>query len=165
MKLGIKDSAEIFYEDTARSARDLLRPELVEVLTGKSASAVEWLQDKFKLDLSLVSRLGGHSQPRTHRGKEQFPGMTITYALMEGFEEAAEKMPERAKIIKRAHVNRLIQDDSKQVIGVEYTLVGKGADGKTYQEHGPVVLATGGYAADFTDNSLLKQYRPELFDL
>ena len=36
--------------------------------------------DKFDLDLSLVARLGGHSQPRTHRGKERFPGMTITYA-------------------------------------------------------------------------------------
>ena len=30
--------------------------------------------DKFDLDLSLVARLGGHSQPRTHRGKERFPG-------------------------------------------------------------------------------------------
>ncbi|RIB26862.1 succinate dehydrogenase/fumarate reductase flavo protein [Gigaspora rosea] len=43
--------------------------------------------EKFKLDLSLVSRLGGHSQPRTHRGEEMFPGMTITYALMESIEE------------------------------------------------------------------------------
>ncbi|OZJ05644.1 hypothetical protein BZG36_01474 [Bifiguratus adelaidae] len=162
---GIKDSAKIFYDDTARSARDLLRPELVEVLTGKSASAVEWLQDKFKLDLSIVSRLGGHSQPRTHRGGEQFPGMTITYALMEGLEEAAEKEPSRCKIIKRAQVTDLIQDSNKNVIGVEYELKGKGADGKKYKEYGPVVLATGGYAADFTEDSLLKKYRPELWDL
>jgi choline dehydrogenase-like flavoprotein len=27
--------------------------------------------------------LGGHSEKRTHRGGQQFPGMTITYALME----------------------------------------------------------------------------------
>jgi hypothetical protein len=58
-----------------------LRPALVKVLTYNSASAVEWLQDKFQLDLTLVSRLGGHSQPRTHRGKERFPGMTITYGM------------------------------------------------------------------------------------
>ena len=38
--------------------------------------------DKFNLDLSLVARLGGHSAPRTHRGKERFPGMTITYGQL-----------------------------------------------------------------------------------
>jgi hypothetical protein len=56
---------------------------LVKVLTGQSGPAVEWLMESFGLDLSLVSQLGGHSFPRTHRGKERFPGMTITYALME----------------------------------------------------------------------------------
>jgi succinate dehydrogenase/fumarate reductase flavoprotein subunit len=78
--LGIQDSAEIFAQDTAKSARDLARPDLIKVLTGNSASAVEWLQEKFKLDLSLVSRLGGHSQPRTHRGKEMFPEKRILLA-------------------------------------------------------------------------------------
>ena len=37
--------------------------------------------DRFNLDLSLVSRLGGHSQPRTHRGSAKFPGFTITCAI------------------------------------------------------------------------------------
>jgi len=160
---GIPDSVEIFYNDTARSARDLLRPELVKVMTGQSASAVEWLQDKFNLDLSLVSRLGGHSHPRTHRGKEKFPGMTITYALMEALEEMAEKHPERVKIIKKAEVIKLIQDSNKEVVGVEWIVTGK--PDKVFKESGPVVLATGGYAADFTEQSLLKKYRPELWNL
>ncbi|KAG2230513.1 hypothetical protein INT48_008318 [Thamnidium elegans] len=163
--LDIKDSVEQFYQDTLKSARDLARPDLIRVLTGRSSSAVEWLQDKFTLDLSLVSRLGGHSFPRTHRGKEQFPGMTITYALMEGLEELAEKQPNRAKIIKKAKVENLIKDASGQVIGVEYVMVGKGADNTIFKEYGPVILATGGYAADFTDSSLLKKHRPELYNL
>lgn len=37
---------------------------------------------RFGLDLSKVSRLGGHSFERTHRGGAQFPGMTITVSLV-----------------------------------------------------------------------------------
>jgi len=161
IKLGIQDSVEKFYEDTAKSAKDLLRPELVQVLTGHSAPAVEWLQNKFNLDLSLVSRLGGHSFPRTHRGKERFPGMTITYALMEKLEDITRSNPDRARYLVKAKVTRLLTDPSGQnVIGVEYE-----KDGKISQEYGPVILATGGYAADFTESSLLKKHRPDIYDL
>jgi succinate dehydrogenase/fumarate reductase flavoprotein subunit len=54
----IPDSVKQFYEDTLKSARDKARPDLIRVLTYQSASAVEWLQDVFNLDLTLVSRLG-----------------------------------------------------------------------------------------------------------
>lgn len=153
-ELGIKDSVEAFYDDTAKSARDMLRPDLVTVLTGRSASAVEWLQDKFKLDLSLVSRLGGHSFPRTHRGKEKMPGMTITYALMETIEDLSIAEPHRVKLIKKARVTSLIKENGA-VVGVEYEHHNQ--PGVKVQAWGPVVLATGGYAADFSSDSLLKK--------
>jgi len=159
IKLGIKDSVEAFYEDTAKSARQLLRPEIARVMVGESAPAVQWLQDKFKLDLSLVSRLGGHSFPRTHRGKERFPGMTITYALMEKLEEISAKTPDLAKVITKARVTNLISENGA-VVGVEYE-----KDGQIHKAHGPVILATGGYGADFSDDSLLKKYRPDLLYL
>jgi hypothetical protein len=54
----IPDSVRQFYDDTLKSARDKARPDLIKVLTYQSASAVEWLQDIFNLDLTLVSRLG-----------------------------------------------------------------------------------------------------------
>jgi len=100
---GIKDSAEIFYEDTIRSGTGVktgpMPPgyALGKVLTFNSADAVHWVQDNFGLKLDVVGRLGGHSQPRTHRsgGSTQFPGMEITYALMQKFEEVAEKEPNR----------------------------------------------------------------------
>lgn len=94
-------------------------------MTYNSASAVEWLQEKFKLDLSLVSRLGGHSFPRTHRGKEKFPGMTITYALMEKLEDLVKTDAHRVRIHKRARVTRLLTDNNGGVIGVEYEHEGK----------------------------------------
>ncbi|KAI9047626.1 hypothetical protein LZ554_008339 [Drepanopeziza brunnea f. sp. 'monogermtubi'] len=156
----IPDSVKQFYDDTLKSARDKARPDLIKVLTYKSAAAVEWLQDVFNLDLTLVSRLGGHSQPRTHRGHDaKFPGMAITYALMQRLEELAENEPERVQIIKKARVTAVNKDGNK-ITGVTYEF-----DGEPYTVEGPVVLATGGYAADFTETSLLKKWRPDTFDL
>ncbi|KAL6308063.1 fumarate reductase [Sparassis latifolia] len=159
-ELGILDNAKIFFDDTKDSARELARDDLIRVLTGRSGDAVNWLQDKFGLDLSKVARLGGHSQPRTHRGSAQFPGMVMTYAQMERLEDLSVSIPDRVKIKKKARVTKLVKDDSGAVIGVEYE-----HNKKTETAYGPVILATGGYAADFTSNSLLRKYRPEFFDL
>ncbi|KAK4550336.1 hypothetical protein LTR36_003303 [Oleoguttula mirabilis] len=156
----IADSVKQFYDDTLKSARDKARPDLIKVLTYKSAAAVEWLQDVFGLDLTLVSRLGGHSFPRTHRGHDaKFPGMAITYALMQRFEELAEKEPERMQLIKKAKVTK-INRDGNSITGVTYTF-----NGEETVCDGPVILATGGYAADFSETSLLKKWRPDTFDL
>ncbi|KAL4889322.1 FAD binding domain-containing protein [Aspergillus ambiguus] len=158
--LGIQDSVKTFYEDTLKSARDKARPELIKVLTYKSAAAVEWLQDVFNLDLTLVSRLGGHSQPRTHRGHDaKFPGMAITYALMQRLEELAEAEPHRVQIVKKARVTS-INKTGNHVTGVTYE-----RDGQSESADGVVVLATGGYAADFGNGSLLQQHRPDTFGL
>ncbi|KAG4101488.1 Flavocytochrome c [Neocallimastix lanati (nom. inval.)] len=161
IKLGIMDSVDAFYKDSADSAKHLLIPELTKVLTWESASAVEWLSEKFKIDLSLVSRLGGHTFPRTHRGSERFPGMTITYTLLEALENIAKTQPYRAKILKKANVRRLLKnEETGAVIGVEFEM-----NGETLQEFGPVIIATGGFAADFTENSLIKAYRPDIYHL
>ncbi|GJE95828.1 fumarate reductase [Phanerochaete sordida] len=159
-ELNIPDNAKLFFEDTKRSARELARDDLIRVLTGRSGDAVNWLQSRFGLDLSKVARLGGHSQPRTHRGGAQFPGMVITYAQMERLEDLATEIPDRVTIKKKARVSKLIKDESGAVVGVEYV-----HNGKTETVYGPVILATGGYAADFTQDSLLKKYRPEYYDL
>ncbi|KAL5001668.1 FAD binding domain-containing protein [Aspergillus recurvatus] len=158
--LNIRDSVKQFYDDTLKSARDKARPDLIKVLTYKSAAAVEWLQDVFNLDLTLVSRLGGHSQPRTHRGHDaKFPGMAITYALMQRLEELAESDPDRVQIIKKARVTAVNKEDNA-VTGVTFEV-----EGETKTADGVVILATGGYAADFSDSSLLKEHRPDTFSL
>ena len=70
---GIADSIELFTSDTLKGGAK--KPELVKVLCGNSGVDAAWLIGKFALDLSLLARLGGHSAPRTHRGKERFPGL------------------------------------------------------------------------------------------
>ncbi|RIB27076.1 hypothetical protein C2G38_2131191 [Gigaspora rosea] len=127
-------SGALTKTDTARSARDLAHPNLIK--------------EKSKLDLSLVSRLGGHSNHVLIVEKEMFPGMTITYALMEGIEEIVNNQPDRARLIKKARVTKLIKEGDA-VIGVEYV-----KDGQTCKEY-----------ADFTENPLLKKYRPDIYNL
>merc|ERR1719399_996089 len=50
--------------------------------------------------------------------------------------------------------------DGPKVIGVFYE---KG--GQTLKEMGPVIIATGGFGADFSQDSLLAKYRPDLMHL
>ena len=85
--------------------------------------------------------------------------MAITYALMQRLEELAETEPERVTIIKKARVTGL-NKEGNLITGVTYELGGESAT-----LDGPVVLATGGYAADFSDSSLLKEHRPDTFGL
>ena len=152
----ITDTPELFEEDTMRGGAT--RRDLVKVLTHESGPCVEWLIEKFGLNLSLVSRLGGHSQPRTHRGPEKFPGMTITYAMMEKYEEICEKFPDRARLLTKADAKLLLRGTSGEVIGVEFS-----QGGKLMKENGAVIVATGGFGYDY--EGLLKKHRPDLLRL
>lgn len=154
---GIPDTKEIFIQDTLKGGAK--RPAVAKVLCANSGPDVDWLMDTFNLDLSLLARLGGHSQPRTHRGKERFPGMTITYALIQSLENIIERT-DLARLITKAHVTELLTDDEKGVVGVRYKKAGE-----EFCEFGPVILATGGFGADFGSDSLLAQYRPDLLHL
>lgn len=85
--------------------------------------------------------------------------MTITYALMEKIEDIATKQPNIARVLTKARVTKLLTEGGA-VVGVEYE-----KDGKTFTEYGAVILATGGYGADFSDDSILKKVRPDLLHL
>ncbi|CAK9034434.1 unnamed protein product [Durusdinium trenchii] len=152
----VEDSVQLFTSDTLKGGAK--KPELVKVLCGNSGPDVDWLVDKFDLDMSLLARLGGHSAPRTHRGEERFPGMTITYALIQMVEKISERS-DLARIINKAKVKTLLTKGDA-VCGVSYE-----KKGKDFTEEGPVILATGGFGADFTEDSLLAKYRPDLLHL
>ena len=85
--------------------------------------------------------------------------MAITYALMQRLEELVESDPDRVSVIKKAKVNSIKKDGNK-VSGVNYEF-----NGENHSVDGVVVLATGGYAADFSENGLLKQHRPDTYNL
>jgi succinate dehydrogenase/fumarate reductase flavoprotein subunit len=91
---GIDDSTVLKHKDTIRGGAKSAPH--AHVLTFESGPGVEWLPDSFGLDLSIVGRMGGHSNARCHRGAAKFPGMTITYALMEKLEDAEKADPNMA---------------------------------------------------------------------
>jgi len=83
--------------------------------------------------------------------------MTITYALLEALEDIEKKSNgEIAKIVNKAKVTELIKENGV-VIGVKFE-----KDGKIHEAYGVVIITTGGFGADFTENSLLSKYRPDL---
>ncbi|KAJ3795807.1 FAD binding domain-containing protein, partial [Lentinula aff. detonsa] len=148
------------YDDTAKSAGQLARPNLITALTSNSAPAIDWLTKKFGVDLSLVSMLGGRSTPRTHRGTGGAPGWAITSAPMKKLAAEEEKPEQRAKILKNAKAVKLLQDGDK-VTGVEY----EDGQGQKVKLEGPVVIATGGFGADFSSTGLIATHRPDLIQL
>merc|ERR1719353_2513110 len=85
--------------------------------------------------------------------------MTITYGLMEKLEDIADADEDKARILLKSTVKELIYKDGT-VIGVKYE---KG--GEMFEEYGPVIISTGGFGADFGDDSLLKKHRPDLMHL
>eukprot|EP00440_Ansanella_granifera_P039953 gb/GFBE01043333.1/.p1 GENE.gb/GFBE01043333.1/~~gb/GFBE01043333.1/.p1 ORF type:complete len:508 (+),score=80.95 gb/GFBE01043333.1/:1-1524(+) len=151
-----REQRESFVEDTLHAGRTNL--EFAEVLCRNSGPDLSWLTDKFDLDLAVVSKLHGHSRPRTHRSKDGFPGMAITYALIQMVEKVAE-VSDRARIITKADVSRLLFRQGN-VVGCEYQKAGR-----TSKEYGPVVLCAGGFGADFGADSLLARHRPDLLHL
>lgn len=88
---------------------------MIRALSYESGPAVEWLTDAFNLDLSLVGQLGAHSFARTHRGGERFPGMSITYGLMDKFEKICKAEPHRARLVNKAKVEKLLTNEKGEV--------------------------------------------------
>ncbi|KAF7292072.1 Flavocytochrome C [Mycena indigotica] len=154
--LGIDDSVEAFAADTLSSAIPHQHPDLITALTANSPAAISWLTDTFGIDLSVVARLGGHSIARTHRGEGGAPGYAITDALMKRLGEE-----KKVEIVTHARVTRLLEEEG-HIVGVEY----RNMAGETVVVRGEgVILATGGYAADLSPDSLIAKHRPDLLSL
>ena len=154
-----------FYSDTVKSAGKTLfatrtkeREDLISTLTNESARAIEWLVDEKGVDLSLVAQLGGHSVPRTHRGKGKTPpGASIVLTLLKQLKENPDFHLETGCTVTRVLKERNV------VQGVEYTSTsqdGEGEGDNLKVLKGPVVFASGGFGGDA--NGMLARYRPDL---
>ncbi|KAJ7112084.1 hypothetical protein C8R44DRAFT_882492 [Mycena epipterygia] len=149
--LDIHDSGEVFYSDTAASAGADLA--LLTALTTNSASVIAELTGSFGVDLSLVSRLGGHSVARTHRDKSSAPGGAITSALMKRLTALAAADDACVEIVKSVRVVKLLE-------------AAWWASSTTLPAASPSLTGTLSWPlADFAPGGFLAQHRPVLLVL
>ena len=157
---GVSPDLEAFYQDTLQSAGASARPDLIKVLIENSDAAVSWLQDRARVDLSRLAQLGGHSTRRTHRPTTGMVGAEIIYGVRKALKKY--EKTNKANVLLGTRVEELLQDDKASVVGVKC----RGSDGKVQNIHSKnTILATGGFAADRTRDSLLAKYRPELLNM
>lgn len=159
----IDDKVEYFKQDTLSSGDGLSDPNLVEILTGHSKEAIDWLLS-FGMNLGAISQCGGHNKPRTHRepptedGKTLPVGWDIIKALSTHTKSFS---PDTFVSIFEATANKLLIENGR-VVGVEYL----DAAGQAHEIRAQsTVLCTGGFCCDKTKDSLIKEFNPRLMNL
>jgi fumarate reductase flavoprotein subunit len=148
---GVQDNAELFYKDTMKGGHDLNDPELLKVLTEKSADAIYWLES-LGADLSNISRSGGASADRMHTAPQ---GAAVGSYLMGVFEENVKKLGIDVRLNTKA-VEILSEGNKATGIVVETS------EGQKYTINAKaVIVASGGFGAS---QELVTKYKPELKD-
>lgn len=159
------DDIVSFHADTTKSAGVAAQAELIQTLVENSASAVTWLKERAGVDLSLVAQLGGHQHKRTHRPKNGMVGAEVIY----GMQKAVRKFEKSGmvKILTDTKVTKLLRAEDGTVVGVELEdlLSEDNRDIPSQVNATSVILATGGFASDRSENSYLSSYRPELLKM
>ena len=153
----VHDSKESFISDTMISSKNLSIPKLVDLLAQGAIESIEFLE-KYGLELNSLSILGGHSFARTHRPKDKPVGATMTSIL-------SKYILQSTKIEVRLNTTavELIKDEDEIIRGIK---IMKDKDPNTLTEikAKAIILATGGFGHDFSENSLIKEFNPELLD-
>ena len=138
-RLGIKDSKEVFYNDTMRGGQYLNDPNLVHTLIDNSAAMVEWLQTPMiGADLSDVGAFGGATNKRIHRPKG---GGAIGAHLIPLLQKAALK--QGAEIRLNNKVIDILSNNGR-ACGVKVAYAG----GEYTVRAKAVIVATGGFGAN-----------------
>ena len=154
------DSLDLFTQDTTISAGNAAQPTLIRTLVQHSQNVLEWLQMRLDLPLPVVAQLGGHSVPRTHRPVDGMIGSELILRLSQRLLQDED----RCTIWTDTTVTKVLRDENGRVTGVECQAIADrtSSSTKSVVRAPQVILATGGFAADRTEDSWLSQVRPEL---
>lgn len=153
---GIKDSAELMYQDMMKAGGWLNYPELARMVADHSVEALEWAQSLGAV-FDRVNYHGGHSVKRAHQLAERSGSGLVN-------KEMAKAKELGAKIELRTKLERLITDQSGNVVGVQvrrrYKFPDDASGNLAYiQVKKGVVLASGGFSQGV---ALRQKYDPRL---
>jgi flavocytochrome c len=157
----IFDSTDCFYKDTIASGDDINVHELVHVLSNESKDAWEYLK-RFGIELNKISQLGGHSFPRTHRQQDSANErpMNVGFFIISKLIKEIQSRKD-ITVLTEAKVEKILKNDGR-VAGVEFKL----NDGQVKRiKSSSVVLTTGGYGSDFSQDGFLMKYNPLAYSL
>ena len=147
-QLGIKDSSELFYQDTLKGGKNKNNPELLKTLTENSGEMISWLTER-GADLTEVSYSGGQSVKRIHRPTG---GKAVGPMLVNTLSEFAEK--QNIDIRTESTVTEILKEGDR-VTGVKVS-----HNGNVYTiKAKAVIMATGGFGAN---PEMVAKYNPEL---
>jgi flavocytochrome c len=145
--LKIADTPRRMYDDMLKAGLGLNQPELVRVLTERSAETLQWTIDVLGVKyLDRVDQFGGHSVARSYTTHNR-SGSAIVKKLLQKVKLL--KIKVRTKVL----LETILLDADGRISGVlvregyEYP-GGTGGTAKCIKARKAVILATGGFAND-----------------
>ncbi|WP_152395709.1 flavocytochrome c [Paenibacillus guangzhouensis] len=135
---GIKDSNDLFYEETLKGGHDTNDKDMLRFFVDNSASAIDWL-DSIGIRLNNITITGGMNEKRTHRPED---GSAVGQFLVSGLLKNVQE--KEIPLFVKADVKEITEKDGK-VNGVKVVI-----DGNEEKEiaANAVVVTTGGFGAN-----------------
>lgn len=147
-KYGIKDSADLMYQDIIKAGMGINDKALVKVLAENAKDAFDW--SVWHLGVPYMDRVdifGGHSVPRCYAA-EKITGATIIKKLMEKLHEL------NVEMVKETYLEEILTKDD-EVVGISVR------EGYDYRDNDSgnrlnirakrgVILAAGGFGSDIS---------------
>ncbi len=154
-KEGIKDSIDIYMEDSMKAGRYINHPDLLRVIGERGNDALKLVERAGAKFYEKLSHLGGHSVPRTYLSSNG-SGSGIVLPMISHFQKLS-----NGTIKKRTKFDEFVLDDSGRVVGIQvregYKFDNNANDDdsenttgkvKYYKAKRGVILAAGGFSRD-----------------
>jgi fumarate reductase flavoprotein subunit len=146
---GIKDSNDLFYEESLKGGHDTNDKEMLRFFVDNSASAIDWL-DSIGIRLNNITITGGMNEKRTHRPED---GSAVGQYLVKGLVKNVQE--KEIPLFVNADVKEITEKDGK-VNGVKVLF--NQADEKMVTAKA-VVVTTGGFGSNM---DMITNVRPDL---
>lgn len=150
----IIDNYSIFYSDTMKSGKNINNPSLVNTLITGTKTLYDYLKNNFDINITLLYQLNGHSIPRTHRPTDS--NYIIGSYLISKISEKV-KTCNNIRILYNSTVTEILKNETtNEIYGLKYNT----SEQQSILYCKGIILASGGYGHDFSEDGLLNEFAP-----